>query len=276
MTVRADADAISERSLTIMTEPGRNGFTLIELLVVVAIISLLISILLPSLRRAKDLAHRTICASNERSLVTALLSYACEFDDWLPRPYGWGSYGAASPYGGYNGSAYYDGRDGREPVDAGLYGLVAHGYSPDRLAFCPSDIIFGNFDIPGGMCSYDYRPEPAPGWTWFLDESPFSVFFNYRLGVYPHRAALLADTFTTSWNNWVCSHNRSVRFNSPDDPASRGPQFGPGPDGFNIGFIDGGVAWLDFEWGQKPWSGAYMEWHPTEFRFFMGLDGCQR
>jgi prepilin-type N-terminal cleavage/methylation domain-containing protein len=44
-----------------------RGFTLIELLVVVAIISVLIAILLPSLGRVKETARRTVCASNLRS-----------------------------------------------------------------------------------------------------------------------------------------------------------------------------------------------------------------
>jgi prepilin-type N-terminal cleavage/methylation domain-containing protein len=52
-----------------------HSFTLIELLIVVAVIAILLSILLPSFRRAKELTRRTVCMSNLRQLNFGYISY---------------------------------------------------------------------------------------------------------------------------------------------------------------------------------------------------------
>lgn len=71
------------------------AFTLIEVLVVVAIIALLLSILLPSLKQARDMSRSVVCQANVRQLITAFVTYSIdnkgrfpgnrqdEYSDWL-------------------------------------------------------------------------------------------------------------------------------------------------------------------------------------------------
>jgi prepilin-type N-terminal cleavage/methylation domain-containing protein len=76
-----------------------SGFTLIELLVVIAIIALLMGILMPTLRAAKQLAQGAVCTSNVRQLTMAWLLYADDndskivssqvyWDMWVPHQWG--------------------------------------------------------------------------------------------------------------------------------------------------------------------------------------------
>jgi prepilin-type N-terminal cleavage/methylation domain-containing protein/prepilin-type processing-associated H-X9-DG protein len=57
-----------------------RAFTLIELLVVIAIIAILMAILLPSLRLAKDQAYAIRCVGNIKSLTFSWLLYKDDFD----------------------------------------------------------------------------------------------------------------------------------------------------------------------------------------------------
>jgi prepilin-type N-terminal cleavage/methylation domain-containing protein len=63
---------------------SRRAFTLVELLVVIGIIALLISILLPTLNKARMAALRTQCMSNQRQMLLGLEMYRSTSKGKLP------------------------------------------------------------------------------------------------------------------------------------------------------------------------------------------------
>src|SRR5215213_5350559 len=63
---------------------ARLGFTLVELLVVIGIIALLISILLPSLQKARRAAYTITCSANIRSILQAMNMYVATNNGWIP------------------------------------------------------------------------------------------------------------------------------------------------------------------------------------------------
>ena len=60
------------------------GFTLVELLVVIGIIALLISILLPSLNKAREAGNQVKCLANMRSLTQAMMQFTADHRGLMP------------------------------------------------------------------------------------------------------------------------------------------------------------------------------------------------
>lgn len=66
-------------------QPNYSGFTLIELLVVITIISVLMAITLPALRRVREQGWETECKANLRQMGIALKTYTNDNDNLFPR-----------------------------------------------------------------------------------------------------------------------------------------------------------------------------------------------
>ena len=121
-------------------ETRKQAFTLVELLVVIGIIALLISILLPSLNRARALAQATVCQSNLRQLFLATTFYQNDYKQYVPRP-NW-----ADPLTGWDDPACWANALPTElkqkPFGASAY-APANPQEPRRTIFvCPTQNAF--------------------------------------------------------------------------------------------------------------------------------------
>jgi len=220
------------------------GFTLIELLVVISIIALLLSIMMPSLNKARDAARKVVCMSNTRQIVTGVNVYAANHKDKYPYLYedaewarSWGTYGMC--YVGNDGKYY--------PQGIGLlvkYGYVGNDvkfyYCPGRnKSIWPASYLFdknsgwytdtSGFSYPRSAC-YNLRGyDPTKGEQWKVGKS---------------RQALTAD-IVLSYPVTVESHKKGVNVAYSDGSA---------------GFVEGAEVLTKYN---APFFELIEKWAPT-------------
>jgi len=216
---------------------ARRGFTLIELLIVITIIAILAAMLLPALKNARDMAKRSVCASNQKQVGLAMLNYAGDYNEYYPY------YSETNPGWGLSGK-----------TGSRLDGIFFTTYISYRAANCPSVtehptnywrsifIVGGTFGSAGAW--YEWLSVARQGKY---------VVFDY-------------DTGSTGKSGPVCGATSSERVLASDyfmgrgfeDPALRFSGYDKfaahDEKGSNTVFEDGHVGWIVNPRGHTPVS----------------------
>lgn len=217
------------------------GFTLIELLVVISIITLLISLLLPALRTARNSARAVLCSSNLRQLGIVFPIYANDNEGQLPpalvgakTPGDWQYF--IAPYLRLD-RPYLFGRDYVScPVEVGAYSGQFMAWQHWGSVGTYGVNYAGNGSKPFGY--------------WRTDDGPQNKQGSKRITDVTHREYLAADATLPYIDSpgWL-----SFKFDSDGDgdldtfrPSNLGPwlynQFEPRHSGnANMLFVDGAV-----------------------------------
>ncbi|MEJ2649394.1 MAG: prepilin-type N-terminal cleavage/methylation domain-containing protein [Sedimentisphaerales bacterium] len=163
----------------------KKGFTLVELLVVIAIIALLMGILMPALARVRQIAFRMVCGTNLSGIGKAMLIYANDYSDSLPRAGGRNSeYGTPVVWDAANRIQAYgcnaDGTGGHGTISASFYLLVKYAEVTPKSFICKGDTGVSEFEPTNNIdmtMLWDFGPstEAASHCSYTLQQ-PYSPY----------------------------------------------------------------------------------------------------
>ncbi|MFB3894011.1 MAG: type II secretion system protein [Phycisphaerae bacterium] len=219
-----------------------RAFTLIELLAVVAIIALLVSILVPSLKAARDMARKAVCQTNSRAIGTGINFYIVDNPDIVP-PYRWAWHwhdssagewtwdwadlivkycdSTARPTQGLGAQDYFS--VGIQPAD-GNYVWDKWGVKVvySKRFNCPAQKNEGKYHLmmntTGPYWWYDYRYSSATAESWYRPHQ-LSEFKN------PQRFCIVTEPSPTFGTGAGSFANEYITWRAGPDLAPRLPHF---------------------------------------------------
>jgi len=193
-----------------------NAFTLVELLVVIGIIALLISILLPSLNKARKSAVAVQCSSNMRQLNLALTMYINDHKQKFP-------YTSLSS----------------APVDMRWMGIFDRGGYKYPTDGCPTSEGDPSVGPQESLRTYAYNMALGRGdWTWYGTDSPV------RTGQL-RSPQIITFSESYGWYFWNCIWIQGVACGV--EMSKGGMLSASHGKGQNIAYLDGHVEFRPFE-----------------------------
>jgi prepilin-type N-terminal cleavage/methylation domain-containing protein len=240
-----------------------RGFTLVELLVVISIIALLLSVLIPSLQKARSLAKRVTCSSYLRQCGVGLIAYAnSDGKDRLPLASGYRpDLIAMTVYDALKSASSGDPRIMVCPMNTKFRNVNITGLADPKLnrrydmepfptkQINPQSMIIGYFYLGGkDMSKWTWQAMEPDAYKWI---SPQKISDGGALQVMvdmAHRAAGGGDG--GSWTEVVHRRKGYIEYywtagGRPIEPADLGAE------GVNSLQLDGSVYWKGIKHTQK-------------------------